>query len=345
MARMVRGESPGAGAAHDDATRTLTMTQAMNEALREEMRRDPSVFVQGLCLYPTASEDATKGLVDEFGTARVRSLPMCETVIAGSCVGAALAGMRPVAELHLADFAFPALDEILGKAGKWRYTHGANGGMTLPIVFLMTIGGYVSGASEHSQSPVGLYWHAPGLKIAVPTTARDAKGLLKSAVRDDSPVVFFTHKLDTGRAGPVPAQEYTIPFGKAEVRRAGADVTMVATAHMVALSIEAASSLEASGVSAEVIDPRTLEPLDIDAIVRSVRKTGRLVVVDEDTERCGVGAEIGAQVMERAFDALRAPVARVANPNLPVPYSPPLERAVLPSVEKIVETVARMMER
>ncbi len=315
--------------------RSLTMARAMNEALREEMLRDRSVYVIGLGLYPSTAEGATTGLVDEFGELRVRSAPMSETVIAGSAVGSALAGMRPVAELHLADFAFCALDEILSKAGKWRYTHGANGGMTLPIVFLEGIGGYVSAASEHSQSPLGLYWHSPGLKIAVPTTPYDAKGLLKTAVRDDNPVLFFTHKLLIQEEGPVPDDEYMVPFGVAEIRREGNDVTVVATSYMVTLALQAAESLVSRGVEVEVIDPRTLEPFDIETIVESVRKTGRLVVVDEDTERCGVGAEIGAQVMERAFDALRAPVGRVANPNLPVPYSPPLEEAVLPSVATI----------
>jgi pyruvate dehydrogenase E1 component beta subunit len=313
--------------------RNLTISQAMNEALREEMRRDPAVYLVGLGLYPSADGSATSGLVDEFGDQRVRSAPNSETAIAGSAVGAALAGMRPVAELHLADFAFNALDEILSKAGKWRYMHGANGAMKLPIVFLEGIGGYVSAGAEHSQSPLALYWHAPGLKIAVPTTPYNAKGLLKTAVRDDNPVVFFTHKL--GDAGPVPDDEYLVPFGVAEIRREGTDVTVVATSYMVTLAVQAADRLAREGVSVEVIDPRTLEPLDIDTIVGSVHKTGRLVVVDEDTVRCGVGAEIGAQVMERAFAALQAPVGRVANPNLPVPYSPPLEEAVLPSVAKI----------
>ncbi|MCP4228024.1 MAG: hypothetical protein GY773_32150, partial [Actinomycetia bacterium] len=261
--------------------RSLTIAQAMNEALREEMGRDPSVYVTGLGLYPSTSQAATTGLVDEFGELRVRNAPMSETVIAGSCVGAALAGMRPVAELHLADFAFCALDEILSKAGKWRYTHGANDEMSLPIVFLQGIGGYVSAGSEHSQSPLALYWHSPGLKIAAPTTPHDAKGLLKTAVRDDNPVLFFTHKLLGQEEGPVPDDEYLIPFGVAEVRRTGSDVTVVATSYMVNLALQAAESLASQGVEVEVVDPRTLEPLDIDSIVESVRKTGRLVVVDE----------------------------------------------------------------
>ena len=324
--------------------RTITLTQAINEALHEEMRRDQSVYVLGHGLYwGFGGPGPTSGLVEEFGRSRVRTAPLSETAIAGSCVGAALAGMRPVAQLGLADFVFCALDEIISKAGKWRYTHGANSGMTLPIVFLETIGGYTSGGSEHSQSPLGLYMHAPGLKLAVPTTPYDAKGLLKTAVRDDSPVLFFMHKRLMGDEGPVPEEDFTVPFGVAEVRRDGRDVTVVATAYMVSLSLRAAAALDERDVSVEVIDPRTLEPLDIETVVRSVRKTGRLVVVDEDTERCGVGAEIGAQVMERAFDALKAPVQRVANPNLPVPYSRPLERAVLPSQEKIEQAILRTL--
>jgi len=316
--------------------RNITFTQAANEALREEMRRDQSVYILGQGLYwGFGGPGLTSGLLEEFGTSRVRTAPLSETAITGSCVGAALAGMRPVAQLGLADFVFCALDEIISKAGKWRYTHGANAGMTLPIVFLETIGGYVSGASEHSQSPLGLYMHAPGLKLAVPTTPYDAKGLLKTAIRDDNPVLFFMHKRLMREEGPVPEEEYTVPFGLADIRREGRDVTVVATAYMVSLALRAAATLEERGVSVEIIDPRTLEPLDMETIVRSVRKTGRLVVVDEDTERCGVGAEIGVQVVERAFDALKAPIQRVSNPNLPVPYSRPLERAVLPSKEKI----------
>ena len=324
--------------------RTIGFMQAMNEALQEEMRRDPSVYVLGLGVhYSGTHPSVTAGLIDEFGAARVRSTPVSEAAVAGSCVGAALAGMRPVAQFSLADFVFCALDEILCKAGKWRYTHGAEGGMSLPIVFLETIGGYVSAASEHSQSPLALYAHAPGLKIAVPTTPYNAKGLLKTAIRDNNPVVFFPHKRLMGAQGPVPEEDYTVPFGQAEIRREGRDVTVVATCYKVTLALEEASKLEEQGVDTEVIDPLTLEPLDTERIVESVRKTGRLVVVDEDTERCGVGAEIGMQVVERAFDALKAPIRRVSNPNLPVPYSRPLEQAVLPSREKIEKAVQQTL--
>jgi pyruvate dehydrogenase E1 component beta subunit len=325
--------------------RTLSFTDAVNEALREEMQRDPSVYILGHGLYwGFGGRGPATGLLEEFGASRVRTAPLSETAIAGSCVGAALAGMRPVAQLGLADFVFCALDEILCKAGKWRYTHGANGGMSLPIVFLETIGGYASGGSEHSQSPLGLYMHSPGLRLAAPTTPADAKGLLKTAVRDDNPVVFFMHKRLMAQEGPVPEGDHTIPFGLAEVRREGRDVTVVATAYMVTLALRAAASLEERGVSVEVIDPRSLEPLDIETVVGSVRRTGRLVVVDEDTERCGPSAEIAIQVVERAFDALKAPVGRVANPNLPVPYSRPLERAVLPSKQSIERAILRTLD-
>jgi pyruvate/2-oxoglutarate/acetoin dehydrogenase E1 component len=324
--------------------RTITFTQAANEALREEMRRDRSVYVLGQGLYwGFGGPGVASGLLEEFGASRVRTAPLSEPAITGSCVGAALAGMRPVAQLGLADFVFCALDEIISKAGKWRYTHGANAGMTLPIVLLETIGGYVGGASEHSQAPLGLYMHAPGLKLAVPSTPYDAKGLLKTAIREDNPVLFFMHKRLMREEGPVPEDDYTVPFGLADVRREGRDVTVVATAYMVSLALRAAAALEERGASVEIIDPRTLEPLDMETIVRSVRKTGRLVVVDEDTERCGVGAEIGMQVMQQAFDALKAPVQRVANPNLPVPYSRPLERAVLPSKEKIEQAILQTL--
>ncbi len=325
--------------------RTISFAEAMNEALREEMQRDPSVFLMGLGLHlPAKGPGLTSGLLEEFGEQRVRSIPISEPAIAGACVGAALAGMRPVAYFSLADFVMCALDEILGKAGKWRYTHGAEGGMTVPLVFLQAMGGYTRSASEHSQSPLALYAHAPGLKIAAPTTPYDAKGLLKTAIRDDNPVAFFQHKLLGGSKGEVPEEEYCVPFGVARIAREGSDVTVVATSYMVNLALQAASDLEERGIDVEVIDPVTIEPLDTDRIVESVTRTGRLVVVDEDTERCGLGAEIAMQVIERAFPALRAAPQRVGNPNLPVPYSPVLEAAVLPSKEKIAEAILRTMD-
>lgn len=323
--------------------RTIRFSQAMNEALHEEMQRDDSVFIQGIGVKHAPPGGHAGGLLDVFGENRVRSVTMDEPVIAGSCVGAALAGMRPIADFALADFAFCALDEILCKAGKWRYMHGGNGDMTLPIVFIQMIGGYGSGAAEHSQSPTALYLHSPGLKIVTPTNPYDAKGLLKTAIRDDNPVVFFIHKKLMGLKGEVPDEEYLLPFGQAQVLREGLDVTIVATSYMSSLAMSVAEELVTQGIDVEVIDPRTLEPLDMDSILASVRKTGRLMVVDEDVERCGIGAEIGAQVMESAFDALKAPILRVGNPNLPVPYSPPLEKAVLPSTERIEAAIRELV--
>ena len=325
--------------------KTIRFSQAINEALHEEMQRDESVFIQGIGVTHAPPQAHAGGLLDAFGENRVRAVVMDEPVIAGSCVGAALAGMRPIADFSLADFAMCALDEILGKAGKWRYMHGGNDDMTLPIVFIQMIGGYTSSAAEHSQSPTALYLHSPGLKIVTPTNPYDAKGLMKTAIRDNNPVVFFIHKKLMGSEGEVPEEEYLVPFGKAQVIRQGTDVTIVGTSYMSSLALTAAENLSTQGIDAEVIDPRTLEPLDLDTILTSVRKTGRLVVVDEDTERCGVGAEIGAQVMEVAFDSLKGPVLRIGNPNLPVPYSPPLEKAVLPSVERIESVAHKLVNR
>lgn len=324
--------------------REVTMVQALNEALREEMRRDPRVYILGEGVGDrNFGFHVTDGLEAEFGWDRVRDTPLSETAIAGSAVGAAIAGMRPVADMLMADFMFPCMDEIISKAGKWRYTHGANGGMSVPVVFRTTYGGYTRGASEHSQAPLGNFWHAQGLKIAVPSNPYDAKGLLKTAIRDDNPVVFFEPKIIYGVKGPVPEEEYLVPFGVADIKRQGRDVTVVATGYMVTLSLKAADELAKEGVEAEIIDPRTLEPLDLETILASVEKTGRLIVVDEDAVRCGVGAEIGFQVQERAFKALKAPVARVGNPNIPVPYSPVLETEILPSPDKIAKMVRRVV--
>jgi len=324
--------------------KTISLSGAINEALHEEMLRDERVFIQGLGVKGAALTSHLGSLFETFGKSRARTVTMDEPVIAGSCVGAALAGMRPIADFSLADFAFCALDEILCKAGKWRYMHGANENMSLPIVFIQMIGGYTSGAAEHSQSPMGLYLHSPGLKIVAPTNPYDAKGLMKTAIRDNNPVMFFIHKKLMGASGEVPEEEYLVPFGKAQVLRSGNDVTIVATSYMASLAQSAAESVSEQGVDVEVIDPRTLEPLDIGTIITSVEKTGRLIVVDEDVERCGVGAEIGAQVMEKAFGSLKAPVQRIGNPNLPVPYSPILEKAVLPSVAQIESMILRLME-
>jgi len=305
------------------------MVQALNEALKEEMRRDPKVYVIGEAVgkYAMGMSRVTSGLEEEFGPERVRDTGIIECLIGGSSVGAALAGYRPVADYMRADFMFPALDEVLVKAGLWRHEHGAADNMSVPLVFRASIGGYGGGGSEHMRSPTGLFMHAPGLKIAIPTNPYDAKGLLKTAIRDNNPVVFLEHRLCYPIKGPVPEEEYLIPFGEASIRREGADCTIVATAYQVVQSI----------------DPRTLEPLDIDTIVASVRKTGRCVIVDEDYIRCSVAAEIAFQVQEQALDALKSPIQRVGNPNVSHVTAPPLVKAILPNPEKIADAVRATM--
>jgi pyruvate/2-oxoglutarate/acetoin dehydrogenase E1 component len=324
--------------------RELTMIQALNEALREEMRRDPRVYTLGEAVGDGAyGYRVTSGLEREFGAERVRDTPLAETAIAGSAVGAAIAGLRPVADMMQVDFMVPALDEVLNKAGKWRYSQGANGGMSVPVVFRGACGGYTSMASEHSQTLTGLFWHFQGLKIVIPTTPADGKGLLKTAIRDDNPVIFLEHKRLYPAKGPVPEEEYLIPFGVADVKREGRDITVVATGYCVPLSLQAAAELAKEGIEVEVIDPRTLEPLDLNTILGSVEKTGRLLVADEDAVRCSVASEICFQVQENIFKALKAPVGRVGNQNVPVPYTPVLEREVLPSAEKIAAGIRRVL--
>jgi len=318
--------------------RQIMMMQAFNEALREEMRRDEAVFVLGEGVQGGAFL-VTGGLVQEFGTDRVMDTPLSETAIAGAAVGAAMAGYRPFADLQFADFIFICGDEIFNKAAKWRFIHG--GKMKLPLVFFAAIGGYGGFGSEHSQCPESIVMHTPGLKLVLPSTPYDGKGLLKTAIRDDNPVVFFSHKLLLAAMGDVPEEEYTIPFGVADVKKEGKDVTVVATSYQVHVALQVANELEGR-FSVEVIDPRTLEPLDIDTIVKSVEKTGRVVIVDEDTKRCGITAEIATQIMESAFNSLRAPIQRVAAANYPIPAGF-LEQYVLPQAKDIVTAIETVM--
>jgi pyruvate dehydrogenase E1 component beta subunit len=265
--------------------------------------------------------------------------PLSENAVAGACIGSAMAGYRPIADFMFADFMWCCADEVFLKAAKWRFIHG--GKVNLPLVFLGAIGGGARTGPEHSQCPESVVLHNPGLKLAVPSTPYDAKGLLKTAIRDNNPVVFFYHKRLLGARGDVPEEEYTIPFGVADVKKEGKDVTVVATSAMVQLALGVAAELEGS-VSVEVVDPRTLEPLDIDTIVNSVRKTGRVVVVDEDTTRCGVGAEIGMQIIENAFDSLDAPVQRVGAANLPIAGGY-MEQYVLPQPKDIRAAIQAVM--
>jgi pyruvate dehydrogenase E1 component beta subunit len=314
--------------------REIQYNIAIKEALAEEMRRDETVFIIGEDVQ-ASTFGVTTGLVQEFGPDRVMDAPLDETAIAGTGVGAAMAGFRPVAEFMFADFMFIAADEILLKAAKWRFMNG--GAVKIPLVFLANIGGYSHLGPEHSQCPESIIMHTPGLKLVIPSSPYDAKGLMKTAIRDNNPVVYFYHKRLLGVTGPVPQQEYTIPFGVADVKREGKDVTVVAIGYMVRLSLEVAEKLKKK-ISVEVIDPRTLEPLDINTIVASVKKTGRLVIVDEDTKRCSVSAEIGMQVMERAFDFLDAPIQRIGAANMPIAGAY-MEKYTLPQPDDIVAAI------
>ena len=318
--------------------REIPYLTAINEALAEEMAKDETVFVIGEDVQ-AGTFMVTTGLVQKFGPDRVMDTPLSETAVAGACVGAAMAGYRPIADFMFADFMWCCADEVFLKAAKWRFIHG--GKVNLPLVFLAAMGGGARTGPEHSQCPESVVLHNPGLKLALPSTPYDAKGLLKTAIRDNNPVVFFYHKQLLGARGEVPEEEYTIPLGVADVKREGKDVTVVATSLMAQLALNVASELEGR-VSVEVIDPRTLEPLDIDTIVNSVKKTGRVVIVDEDTKRCGVGAEIGMQIMENVFDSLDAPIQRVAAANLPIAGGY-MEQYVLPQPKDIVAAIEAVM--
>jgi pyruvate/2-oxoglutarate/acetoin dehydrogenase E1 component len=318
--------------------RELMYLQAINEALAEELERDESVFLIGEGVQ-TGTFGTTDGLVKRFGPDRIMDAPLSETAIAGVAVGASLMGYRPVADLMFADFMYICADEIFLKAAQWRLIQG--GTQSLPCVFMANIGGYRKLGNEHSQCPFSLALRSPGVKLAVPYTPYDAKGLLKTAIRDNNPVIYFFHKGLLGMKGHVPKEEYTIPFGRADVKREGTDVTVVATSFMLFWALSAAEVMK-DRYSIEVIDPRTLEPLDLDTILRSVEKTGRLVVVDEDTSRCGFAAELGMLVMEKGFDLLDAPVKRVCAANYPIPGGV-MEKYVIPQPEQVMAAIEEVM--
>jgi pyruvate dehydrogenase E1 component beta subunit len=303
------------------------------------MRRDKKVFLMGESVRG-GSYEHTVGLVQEFGPERVLDTPICEAAMSGAGVGAALAGYRPIVELMFADFMYIAADEIFLKAAQWRFMHG--GQPTVPVVFLMAAGGGLMLANEHSRIPSAMVLHHPGLKLAVPSNPYDAKGLLKTAIRDNNPVVYFWHKALMGMKGPVPKREFTVPFGQAAIVREGRDVTVVAVSAMVNLALRVAQELEAEGISMEVIDPRTLEPLDLHTILESVTKTNRLIIVDEDTERCSFASELGLQVIEHGFDLLDAPIKRVCAANSPIAGGF-MEQHVLPGPAKIRAAVKEVM--
>lgn len=316
--------------------RVTGYARAINEALVEEMRRDERVFLMGQDIGKLGGVfGVTKGLHEQFGSSRVRDTAINETFIVGGAAGAALGGMVPVVELQFADFLFTAADEIFHKLAKWRYMHG--GQFTLPVVVRLPSGVVGGAGAEHSQSLESIAMHVPGLKVAVPATPADAKGLLKSAIRDPNPVLFFEHKGLYRVKGPVPeSPDFLVPFGSARIARGGTNLTVVATGLMLGRALDAAEKLVAHGIDAEVIDPRTLVPLDIDKIVASVEKTHRLMVVHEASRTAGFGAEIATQVQERAFFSLDAPVWRVCGTDTPLPQDPDLEQACIPSVDEIV---------
>ncbi len=319
--------------------REISYRDALREALTEEMRRDKSVFLLGedIGKYWEGAFKVTKGLAEEFGEDRVRDTPISESAIIGTAVGAAITGMRPVAEIMFGDLTTLAMDQIANQAAKIRYMFG--GQAKVPLVIRTPFGGGVNIAAHHSQSLEAWFMHVPGLLVAAPSTPYDAKGLLKTAIRSDDPVMFCEHKLLYSTKGPVPEEDFTIPFGVAEIKNEGKDVTVVATLFMVIKALEAAMILKKDGISVEVIDPRTLVPLDKETIVESVKKTGRLVIVSEDCKTAGVTAEIAAMVAEEAIDYLDAPIKRVAEPDTPIPFSPPLEKHVLPNEESIIKAV------
>ncbi|HYO62755.1 MAG TPA: pyruvate dehydrogenase complex E1 component subunit beta [Pyrinomonadaceae bacterium] len=317
----------------------ITIREALNQAMREEMQRDPEVFLMGeeVAAYQGAYK-VSKGLLEEFGEKRVIDSPITELGFAGLGVGAAMVGLRPVIEFMTFNFSILATDQIINSAAKMLYMSG--GQFKIPIVFRGPNGSAYQVSSQHSQALESWYAHFPGLKVVMPSTAADAKGLLKSAIRDDDPVIFLEQERMYGMKGEVPdGEDFLVPIGVADVKREGTDATIVARSLTVPLALQAAEELGKSGLSVEVIDPRTIRPLDIDAIVNSVKKTNRLVIAEESHPFCGVGAEIAAEVMERAFDYLDAPVKRVSAADAPMPYAKNLEKLALPDVERIVAAV------
>ena len=329
-------------------TRQLSYREAINEALRLEMRRDPRVILMGEDVTGASQSSdpaqldawggvlgVTKGLVHEFGRERVRDTPITESAFVGAGVGAAATGLRPVVELMFIGFLGVCLDQITNQAAKMRYMFG--GKATIPLVIRTMIGAGFRAAAQHSDSMYSTFVHFPGLKVVAPSTPADAKGLLAAAIRDDDPVIFCENKLLYDVKGEVPEGEYVIPLGSAEVKRPGSDVTIVAISRMVQVALNAAETLARDGINVEVVDPRTLSPLDEETLLESIRKTGRLVVVDEDNPRCSVATDIAALAATRAVEYLNAPVRLVTAPHTPVPFSPALEDFYVPTPERVVD--------
>jgi pyruvate/2-oxoglutarate/acetoin dehydrogenase E1 component len=319
-----------------EGAREISLAQAVNEALAEELRRDPTVVLIGEDVAEAGTPfKVTSGLVEEFGPERVLDSPISEAGITGIGLGAAMTGMRPVVDIMFGDFLTLVMDQLANQAAKAHYMSG--GRLKAPLTLRTTLGATRRSAAQHSQSLHAWVSHVPGLKVALPSTPYDAKGLLKTAIRDDNPVVFFEDKMMFATKGAVPEDEYTIPFGVADVKREGEDVTIVATSSMVYVALEAADRLAEEGVNAEVVDPRTLVPLDRETLVASAKKTGRVIVVDEGHRSYGVSAELAAVIAEEAFYWLDAPVRRAAAMDVPVPFSPVLEDQTVPTPESVVE--------
>jgi pyruvate dehydrogenase E1 component beta subunit len=326
------------------ATRELTFAEALREALHEEMSRDERVYVLGEDVGRWGGVfRVTQGLYERFGEERVIDTPISEEGFTGMAVGMAMTGLHPVVEIMFGDFITLAMDQIVNQAAKMRYMSG--GQAKVPITIRATIGAGRSSGGQHSQSLHAWFAHVPGLKVVIPSTPYDAKGLLKTALRDENPVLFFEDKLMYARVkGPVPAEEYTIPFGKADIKRPGKDVTIVATARMVHVALAAAETLSKEGIEVEVIDPRTLVPLDRQTIVQSVIKTQRAVVMDQGYIDFGVTAELAATIAYGAFDYLEAPIERLAAPQVPIPFTPPLEFSTIPDETSVIAAVRRTLE-
>jgi acetoin:2,6-dichlorophenolindophenol oxidoreductase subunit beta len=320
--------------------REITYIEAVRETFRAAMTKDETVFIIGedvkIGIFAT-----TRGLYEEFGPQRVLNSPICENAIIGTAVGAAVSGMRPVAQIMFADFVYLAMDEIANQAGQWHYITG--GQLKVPLVIEIPTGARGSSGYNHSQSPEASFIHPPGLKVVCPSTPRDAKGLLWTSIFDDNPVLFFEHRRLLALKDNVPEEVYEIPFGVADVKREGKHATIVAYGWMVHQALKAAQKMESEGIDLEVVDLRTLVPMDMDTIYKSLEKTGRLVIAEECRKKNGVGAEIAATVLEEKMDLLDAPVRRVSAPNIPIPFSPPLEEAYLPRDEDIIRAVKSIL--
>ena len=325
-------------------TREITFAEAIREALAEEMRRDSRVFIMGEDVAEAGTPfKVLSGLVEEFGTSRVVDTPISEAGFTGVGVGAAMTGLRPVVDIMFGDFVTLTMDQMVNQAAKVHYMSGAK--WKVPMVMRTTLGAARRSAAQHSQSLHAWFSHVPGLKVVLPSTPYDAKGLLKTAIRDDNPVVFFEDKMSYKLKGPVPTEEYTIPFGVADIKRAGTDITLVGTSSMVQLAMEAAALLEEAGVSAEVVDPRTTWPLDEQTLIESVKKTSRAIVMDEGYGRYGVAAELAATIAEGAFHYLDGPVRRMGAMHVPIPFSPPLEDVTVPTEETVSEAARQLCKK